>query len=142
MVAVMDDFDDVGLPERGPDMAVGAGAAILIAVATAVVLAMTVMVTSLSSAHAAVMPAVSAGGAIERSLVAGDARLARTEATFRITDVAARDGTYVVADKPRDGDSSLAGIAVTAILLGIAAATADLWRHLYDQVKSRGRLRH
>ena len=89
---------------RGHDLPVGAGASIVIAVATSLVLAMTLLFASLAPAHAAVMPPVE-----------------------------------TAADAGNSGSLSI--IVVTAVLAVWLAVSADLWRALFNRVKSWDRSR-
>jgi hypothetical protein len=134
MVAVMRHEDEVQFdmaPGSGREMAVGAGASIMVAVATALVLMLALLVASLSTAHAMPLPALSAGGAINRSLVMASVQQPVQQATYKITAIAApRDDTYLVQNSQSGAHYSLATLLLVVVVCGSLSATAGLWQQL------------
>ena len=119
---------------HGHELSVGAGASIVIAVATSLILAVTLLFASLSPVRAAeVAPAIatldSATGAIHP---AGD--------PVPFVTALPRDISFSLT--PTGGRSnSLAMIVVMAVLAGWLTVSADLWRALFNRVKSWDRPR-
>jgi hypothetical protein len=123
---------------RGRELSVGAGASIMIAVATSLVLMVTLLFASLSPVHAGeIVPAMAtldtATGAIRP---AGDP-------TPFVTSLP-RDMSYAIAPTPAPSGTpsgSLAMIVIMAVLAGWLVVSADLWRALFNRVKSWDRSR-
>lgn len=110
-----DRMNDTSLPASTPehrDLPVGAGASIVIAVATSLVLAATLLCASLAPARAAErLPAI--GG-------------------FDVVPAA------ITSDA---ASQSLSAIVVMAVLAAWLTVSADLWRALFNRVKSWDRPR-
>lgn len=119
---------------RGHELSVGAGASIVIAVATSLILAVTLLFASLSPVRAAeIAPAVAtldtATGAIHP---VGD--------PVPFVKALPRDMSYAIAPTG-SRSNSLAMIVVMAVLAGWLTVSADLWRALFNRVKSWDRSR-
>lgn len=118
------------------ELSVGAGASIVVAVAASLILAVTLLFASLSPVRAAeVAPAVAtldvATGAIRP---VGD--------PVPYVKALPRDMSYAIAPTPApDRSDSLAMIVVMAVLAGWLTVSADLWRALFNRVKSWDRSR-
>jgi hypothetical protein len=99
MVEKMTDICNVNLPAVSPDrreLAIGIGASIVVAVATSIVLLLTLLVATFAApAHAAT--AATAGG---------------------------------------ESSGAIAGIVIIAVLAGWLRATADLWRAVFNRVRT------
>lgn len=111
------------------ELTVGAGASIMVAVAASLVIVMTVLFASLAPAHAAESPAAIAF-------------LDDSTGVIHPLDAAqefGRDMSFTVAPET-ERSQSLAMIVLAAVLAGWAAVTADLWRALFNRVKSWDRL--
>ncbi len=120
--------------KRGRELSVGAGASIMIAVATSLVLMVTLLFASLSPVHAAeIVPAIATLDA-----ETGAIRPAGDPVPF--INALPRDMSYAIAPTPGRSDS-LAMIVVMAVLAGWLVVSADLWRALFNRVKSWDRSR-
>ena len=120
---------------HGHELSVGAGASIVIAVATSLILAVTLLFASLSPVRAAAeaVPAIA-------TLDAATGAIHPTGDPVPFVNALPRDMSYAVA--PTSGQSdSLAMIVVMAVLAGWLAVSADLWRALFNRVKSWDRSR-
>lgn len=122
----------------GRELSVGAGASIVVAVATSLILAVTLLFASLSPVRAAeTVPAIATLDAETGAIhPAGDPVPFVTALT--------RDMSYAIAPtaSPSGAPSnSLAMIVVMAVLAGWLVVSADLWRALFNRVKSWDRSR-
>lgn len=120
------------------ELSVGAGASIVIAVATSLILAVTLLFASLSPVRAAeTVPAVA-------TLDAATGAIRPAGNPLPYVKELPRDMSYSIAPAgtPADGQSgSLALIVVMAVLAGWLTVSADLWRALFNRVKSWDRSR-
>ncbi len=119
------------------ELSVGAGASIVIAVATSLILVVALLFASLSPVRAAeVAPAVAT---LDTST--GAIHPAGNPVPF--VKALPRDMSYSIAPagKPADRSDSLAMIVVMAVLAGWLTVSADLWRALFNRVKSWDRSR-
>ncbi|PIO96505.1 hypothetical protein [Pleomorphomonas carboxyditropha] len=117
------------------ELSVGAGASIVIAVATSLILAVTLLFASLAPVRAAeIAPAVATLDA-----KTGAIRPAGDPVPY-VTQVP-RDMSYAVSSTTTDLSHSLAAIVVMAVLAGWLTVSADLWRALFNRVKSWDRSR-
>lgn len=126
-----DQIDDTPFnAHNNHELTVGAGASIMVAVAASLVIAMTVLFASLAPAHAA------------EGTTAVIATLDDSTGIIRPLDAVeefGRDMSFTVAPEA-ERSQSLAMIVLLAVLAGWAAVTADLWRALFNRVKSWDRL--
>jgi len=119
---------------HGHELSVGAGASIVIAVATSLILAVTLLFASLAPARAAeAVPAVATLDA-----ETGAIRPAGNPVPY-VTQLP-RDMSYAVSSTT-SLSHSLAAIVVMAVLAGWLTVSADLWRALFNRVKSWDRSR-
>lgn len=120
------------------ELSVGAGASIVLAVATSLILAVTILFVSLSPVRAAeVVPPIAT---LDAST--GAIRPAGDPTPF--VKALPRDISYSVAPtvtQPSERSDSLAMIVVMAVLAGWLTVSADLWRALFNRVKSWDRSR-
>ncbi len=103
---------------------VGTGASIVVGVAAAIALVLTLLVATLSSVvSASAMPmAAPARDAVRSEVIRAAFAPNAVPATYRITDVLpARDGTFAVVSEPRT-DASIAPIVIGGLLLLTLAA--------------------
>ncbi len=115
---------------------VGTGASIVVGVAAAIALVLTLLVATLSSVvSASAMPiAAPARDALRSDVVHVAFATPPVSATYRITDVLpVRDGTFAVVSDPRT-ESSLAPIVVGGLVLLTLAAGARTVRGLQTAV--------
>ncbi|WP_370676986.1 hypothetical protein [Pleomorphomonas sp. PLEO] len=119
---------------HGHELSVGAGASIVVAVATSLILAVTLLFASLSPVRAAeVSPAIA-------TLDTTTGAIHPVGNPVPYVTALPRDISYSVA--PTGGPSgSLAMIVVMAVLAGWLTVSADLWRALFNRVKSWDRPR-
>lgn len=110
---------------------VGTGASIVVGVAAAIALVLTILVATLSSVvSASAMPAVRFGAPAMTDVVTASSFANPVPATYRITDVLpARDGTFAVVSGT-EGEASLAPVVVGTLFLLTLAATAHAARGL------------
>ncbi len=116
------------------ELSVGAGASIVVAVATSLILAVTLLFASLSPVRAAeIVPAVAT-----LDTTTGAIRPAGDPVPF--VKALPRDISYSLTPASERSDS-LAMIVVMAVLAGWLTVSADLWRALFNRVKSWDRSR-
>ena len=130
-----DRIDDTPFSTTGHrELSVGAGASIVIAVATSLILAVTLLFASLSPVRAAEVTSVVATLDTETGAI----RPAGNPIPY--VKALPRDTSYSIV--PAGGRSdSLAMIVVMAVLAGWLTVSADLWRALFNRVKSWDRSR-
>lgn len=116
------------------ELSVGAGASIVVAVAASLILAVTLLFASLSPVRAA--EAVPAVATLDTET--GAIHPAGNPVPF--VKALPRDMSYAITPAPGRSDS-LAMIVVMAVLAGWLAVSADLWRALFNRVKSWDRPR-
>ena len=118
------------------ELSVGAGASIVVAVAASLILAVTLLFASLGPVRAAeVAPAVAT-----LDVETGAIRPVGDPVPY--VKALPRDMSYAIAptSAPNRSDS-LAMIVVMAVLAGWLTVSADLWRALFNRVKSWDRSR-
>lgn len=113
------------------ELSVGAGASIVVAVAASLILAVTLLFASLSPVRAAeTAPAVA-------TLDAETGAIHPVGNPVPFVKALPRDMSYAITPTPApDRSNSLSMIVVMAVLAGWLAVSADLWRALFNRVKS------
>jgi hypothetical protein len=115
---------------RNHELSVGAGASIVIVVAATLALMVTLLFASLTPTRAAEI--TPAAYSVETAQPAGKAHA--------FVAAPPRDTSYFIAP-PAGTSGSLSAIVVMAVLAGWLAVSADLWRALFNRVKSWDRSR-